>query len=176
MTTIYVTCDQRFIMSDALFAAGEVLQRNREKFLDQIHHDAVIVSGDAFDILLGNKPFLDRPTMLVSEELFRMHAKTGDRFVEWKGVVIFDSYQTALSKALSDYRHATLLGGPRLFEEAVRRGTIDRMFLVHVEGSFEGTMHFPVPIKDSFDFVCQDHWESDDKNPYRAICQTYWRK
>ena len=162
------------------FSVFKKMPRYRELFEEQTAGNTIILGKNTWKDLLKGRPLPRRRMIVVSGSLFNEHKDISDNIVELESVSICSSFKIALQKAQSDKeRDITLLGGPKIYEEAiVRQGVVDWILTVKIEEMLPGNSFFSLNLHDYFKsgFTTKALWEKDDKNLYDATFRLWTKK
>ena len=70
---------------------------------------------------------------------------------------------------------AFIIGGGQIYELALENGLIDKMYISYVEASFDADTFFPEFNATDWRLESEEHYGSDEKNPYNFTVKTFIR-
>jgi dihydrofolate reductase len=114
------------------------------------------------------RPFPNRENIIVTRQ-------TG--FVA-DGCVVFHDIKTAVEHALTlPVDEVFVIGGAQIYQEALSKVNIDRMYLTHIDACFpDAHVHFPAWIESEWERTLIKRQEKDDKHAYSFSIYQYNRK
>ena len=66
-----------------------------------------------------------------------------------------------------------VIGGGQIYELALEKGLIDKMYISYVEASFDADTFFPEFNAADWKLESEEHYASDVKNPYNFTVKTF---
>jgi len=80
--------------------------------------------------------------------------------------IVFHSLKEGIDHAVrSGDEEPFVIGGGQIYELALKENLIDRMYLTHVHGSFEGDTFFPEFDESDWNLVSVKSYPADESNP-----------
>ncbi|MCD4825371.1 MAG: dihydrofolate reductase [Phycisphaerae bacterium] len=110
--------------------------------------NTLIMGRKTWQSLPGDKPYLDgRINFVITYEPDRWREELGDKIHPTFGPHFADTIELAISTAHRQFPEFVseffIVGGRRIYELAMRRNLVDRMFITHVKGKHIGDVYFP---------------------------------
>jgi len=114
-------------------------------------HD--LIMGKITWLSIGSKPLPGRYCIIVSTTLDQ---------VEDENYIIVPTFEYAYHIAKQRRKDISIIGGSRLWKEAIESNCIDRLLITRIHGEFTGDAYFPIDIA------------SEDK--YYCVYKTKWKE
>ncbi|MFT7614066.1 MAG: dihydrofolate reductase [Parvicellaceae bacterium] len=88
--------------------------------------------------------------------------------------LVFHTLKEAIENAIAEGdQEPFVIGGGQIYKLSLEEGLVDRMYLSHVHGTFEGDTFFPDFKDEEWNVVSSKKTEADDRNPYAFTVKVY---
>jgi len=88
--------------------------------------------------------------------------------------LVFHTLKDAINNAIAEGdEEPFVIGGGQIYKLSLEEDLVDRMYLSHVHGSFEGDTFFPEFPEEDWNVVSTEKTEADDRNPYAFTVKIY---
>jgi dihydrofolate reductase len=138
------------------------------KYFKELTSGHVVVMGRKTFESIGNKPLLNRPTVVITRDL-SLRVPEGVRI----GHSLAEALHIASELNPDDTDEVFVLGGSQIFNEALP--VADRLYLTLVHAVVEGDVRFPDFDERQWKLTCTRRHMADSKNEYDMSFQVYER-
>ena len=122
-----------------------------------LHHHIVTGRKNYISIPKKFRPLVNRTNIVLTRQT---------NFKE-ENCIILHSLEDAIEYAKSkNEEELFVIGGGQIYQEALSKNLIDKMYVTHVDRSFEGDTFFPEINPQLFRKTEEIHHESDEKHSY----------
>jgi len=91
---------------------------------------------------------------------------------------VYDNFDVAIDDIQETYpkKEIFIIGGKQIYNLALEKGIVDRIYRTIVHGKFEGDKLVPYIDYSEFKLIAEQYREADEDNPYSLTFKTYIKK
>ncbi|OFY97300.1 MAG: diacylglycerol kinase [Bacteroidetes bacterium RIFCSPLOWO2_12_FULL_31_6] len=127
------------------------------------HH---VITGRKNYISIDKKyrPLVNRTNIVLTKQLC----------YDEEGCVVLNSLEDAIAYAKNNNEtEVFIIGGGQIYQEALAKKLIDKMYITHVKQSFEGDTFFPKITNSEWKKIKETTYSADDKHLYSYSFAVY---
>ena len=136
-------------------------------YFKQVTKGHFVIMGRLSFESLGGKSLPGRVNIIV----------TRNREYRKENCLVFHSLEDALAAGDQHKQEEVfILGGGKIYAEALDKGLVNRMYITEIHGEFEGDTYFPRFDRSTWEEVKREDHEADEQNPYPYTFVVYEKK
>ena len=122
-----------------------------------LHHHVITGRKNYISICEKYRPLVHRTNIVLTRQ---------QKYDE-AGCVVLNSLEEAIAYAKNNNEtEVFIIGGGQVYQEALEKKLIDKMYITHVKQSFEGDTYFPKINEKEWVKIKETSYLADDKHPY----------